>query len=232
MTHHEEIADLLTDEILRGQYRAGERLPSERDLARRFQVNRGAVREAVKKLEQLGLADVQPGGARVCPVGEATLDVIGALLSLDDVPDPSLMGQTLEVMSALMRLAAKSAVDRASDEELQHARELLQRTRQDGMTQEQVAQARMDLGRHFMISSGNLVLRLISNSLRVQVLGRQEVHAPVALDRFEEDLLHQRLDDALATRDGDCVVQVLDELMTLNMEHVLTTLVARKANGA
>ena len=45
-----DIADLLRDEILLGQYRPGERLPSERDLAARFQVNRGAVREAIKTL--------------------------------------------------------------------------------------------------------------------------------------------------------------------------------------
>ncbi|NCF80731.1 MAG: GntR family transcriptional regulator [Proteobacteria bacterium] len=31
-------------EILRGQYRPGERLPSERDLAARFEANRGPVR--------------------------------------------------------------------------------------------------------------------------------------------------------------------------------------------
>ena len=39
----EEIAFILRDEILVGQYRAGERLPSERDLVARFNSNRGAV---------------------------------------------------------------------------------------------------------------------------------------------------------------------------------------------
>ncbi len=60
MSKHEEIADSLTHDILVGQYRTGERLPSERDLAVRFVANRGAVREAMKKLEQLGLADIRP----------------------------------------------------------------------------------------------------------------------------------------------------------------------------
>jgi len=225
MTRHEEIAEILLDEILRGQYRAGERLPSERDLAGRFEVNRGSVREAIKKLEQLGLADVQPGGARVRPVEEANLDVIGALLALDEVPDPELMEQMLEMMGTLMRLAAKRAVERASDEELAHARKLLLDISRKGMSQEEAAQARLELGRHFMTLSGNLVLRLISNSLRVQVMGRQDGPPPIiTINRPREDALHRQLDDALATRSTDAVVSVLEQLMALNTEQIVATL--------
>ena len=64
----DEITTTLRTEILRGQYRPGERLPSERDLAARFEANRGPVREAIKKLEQLGIAEVKPGGVRVVPI--------------------------------------------------------------------------------------------------------------------------------------------------------------------
>src|SRR5690606_39736067 len=94
---HEEIADALTREILSGRYRCGERLPSERDLALRFDANRGAVREAMKRLEQLGLARIRPGGARVAPLHEASLDVIGHMLAMGDVPDRDLMEQIFQV---------------------------------------------------------------------------------------------------------------------------------------
>jgi DNA-binding FadR family transcriptional regulator len=86
-SRHEEIADVLTRDVLIGQYRIGERLPSERDLSTRFDASRGAVREAMKILEQLGIAQIQPGGARVAPLEEASLDVIGHLLALGDVPN-------------------------------------------------------------------------------------------------------------------------------------------------
>ena len=69
------IAAVLRDDILRGQDRCGERLPSERDLAERFGVHRSTVREAFKRLEQLGVARIAPGGARVAPLEEASLDV-------------------------------------------------------------------------------------------------------------------------------------------------------------
>ena len=60
----EEIAAVLKREILMGQYRPGERLPSERDLSKRFETSRGTVREALKKLEQLGIASIQLGGQK------------------------------------------------------------------------------------------------------------------------------------------------------------------------
>ena len=60
-----EIATNLRTDILRQRYLSGERLPSERDLASRFDASRGAVREAMSQLEQSGLIEVKPGGARV-----------------------------------------------------------------------------------------------------------------------------------------------------------------------
>lgn len=223
-TRHEEIADVLTNEILRGQYRVGERLPSERDLATRFDANRGAVREALKKLVQLGLTDVQPGGARVRPIEEANLDVVGALMALADVPDPELIEQLLDAMGALMRLAAKRAIERASDSEIHTARQLLRRTRVAGISEEDVAQARMELGHHLMELSGNLVLRLIGNSLHVQIMGNEDKPSITAITRPNEDALHESLDEALATRNAEAAVVILEEMMALNTEHVVKTL--------
>ena len=89
----EQVANALISDILVGRYHAGERLPSERDLVSRFDANRGAVREAMAKVAQLGLAQVQPGGARVCAKESASLDIIGHLLAQSELPDPLLLDQ-------------------------------------------------------------------------------------------------------------------------------------------
>lgn len=53
----------LSEQILAGDPAAGEALPSERLLAEEFGVNRHAIREAMKRLQQAGLVRVSHGGA-------------------------------------------------------------------------------------------------------------------------------------------------------------------------
>lgn len=55
----------LKDRIVAGDYRPGDRLPSERVLSEDTGVNRGAVREAIKRLQQAGLVAVHQGGNHV-----------------------------------------------------------------------------------------------------------------------------------------------------------------------
>ena len=56
----------LSAQILRGELRPGDALPSERLLAEEFAVNRHAIREAMKRLQQAGLVRVSHGGATPC----------------------------------------------------------------------------------------------------------------------------------------------------------------------
>lgn len=57
-----QIADALEDEIKAGVYEAGDgRLPTERDLTDRFQVNRHTVRRAISALAETGLVRTEQG---------------------------------------------------------------------------------------------------------------------------------------------------------------------------
>ena len=122
-----EIASLLRDEILRSQYRRGERLPSERDLAARFNASRGAVREALSQLEQLGLIRILPGGARVQAIDAASIAILGPLMAIDVLPDPLLVDQFLQTFGALAALTARSAINQASNEEMLNLQGMVER---------------------------------------------------------------------------------------------------------
>jgi len=56
------VFEQLTTEIVSCRYAPGEAIPSERDLSVVFSVNRHVVREAVKRLQQVGLLSVVQGG--------------------------------------------------------------------------------------------------------------------------------------------------------------------------
>lgn len=58
---YEQIVQQVEESILKGQLKAGDQLPAERDLAQRFGVSRTAVREAVKALREKGLVEAYSG---------------------------------------------------------------------------------------------------------------------------------------------------------------------------
>ena len=69
---YEQVAGQVTDLVARGEFKPGDRLPPERDLARLLGVSRPTVREAMIALEIAGLVEVRVGaGAFVTEKAQA-----------------------------------------------------------------------------------------------------------------------------------------------------------------
>ena len=73
----------LLDGILAGEFAPGAKLPPEREICERLNVNRTSVREAVKRLQQARLVEVRQGSGTVVRDYRlyAGLDLIGDLLA-------------------------------------------------------------------------------------------------------------------------------------------------------
>ena len=209
------VTSILCEEVLRGQYRAGERLPSERDLCQRFNVSRGAVREALKQLQQLGILSIQPGGARVVPIEECTLDVLGPLLDLDESPDPKLVDGVMHLMGVLMREAAIAAMENASDEDLQEANLIIDEILASGDDHIRQFEAFRKLGDFYVDLADHLVLRLTANGLRTTFMARVDPHSPVM--HLDPDSINSpvvRIRKALSERNP---VELGDAMHALNL---------------
>ena len=218
------IAEELRDEILRGRYRAGERLPSERDLATRMEANRSSVREALKTLEQLRLIEIRPGGgARVTPVEEASLDVLEHLLVVDGAPDPLLAAQCLDVLELLTTGAVRFAVERGSDRELARARELLRIMSARRTTNEGYLDAFNELIGLIHTASQNLVLQLVRNGIRSLFERRPEL-SQLRPPRAQLEAISQMLEVALAERDAAAAQEGARRLVRANRERLLKAL--------
>jgi DNA-binding FadR family transcriptional regulator len=106
------VFEQLREQILRGERGPGSSLPAERALCEALGVNRSAVREALRRLEQAGLVVVRQGGAsRVRAWREsASLDLLATLLvARDGRFDPLVARSILEMRSALGPDAARLA---------------------------------------------------------------------------------------------------------------------------
>ena len=226
-TKHEHIANTLTDEILSARYRPGDRLPSERELALRFNANRGAVREAMSRLSQLGIAAIHPGGARVSPIAEANLDIIGYLLSSSELPDTKLLNQIFQVIDRLLSMAAETVVEEASDEQIEAIRALVEPLLTDSLDREAHTAARVEMMRAFMVTSENLVCQLIARSLFEQFapsLAAFERYVQLDLPTFTR--LMRELDHTLKVRDSAATRAVFDKLAALHRETLMRALAA------
>ena len=101
-----------------GEHRAGDQLPTERDLATQLSVSRSAVREAMRVLQTQGLitSSTGPGrGTRIAPArGDALARIFQLHLSLSTAADADLT----ETRIALERSSAALAAQRATPEAL------------------------------------------------------------------------------------------------------------------
>ena len=147
------VFNTLREAILKGDLKPGERL-MELQLASKLGVSRTPIREAIRMLEQEGLAVTTPRkGAEV------------AKITLKDMED------VLEIRDALDELAVRIACQKISDEQLKQLedmKELFEKSTQTGNVKK-IAEA--DVTFHDVIyeATGNPKLVTLLNNLREQV---------------------------------------------------------------
>lgn len=159
-------AERIRAQILGGTYRAGDRLPGERDMAAQLGVNRGAVREALKTLEMQGLVATRPGGTTVCALHDASISVVRHLLRVDGVANRALIGQLLDVHEMLVAGATRLALERGSHDDMLHAEELARALGDPTLQGDRLLERFDEIVELITRASGNLVLRLWRNTVR------------------------------------------------------------------
>lgn len=106
-------AGIMREQIAAGQWKVGERIPTEPMLAEMLQVSRGTVREAVKTLAVAGLLEVRQGAGTYVRTASDPADTLRRLkrASLRD---------NFEVRCALEVEAARLAARRRGEEDVAH----------------------------------------------------------------------------------------------------------------
>ncbi|MDQ2622855.1 MAG: GntR family transcriptional regulator [Actinomycetota bacterium] len=183
----------LRSEILDGNLHPGDALSSERILAEQFEVNRHAVREALKRLEQAGLVQITHGGAtRVLDWRDAAgLEVLLDLTGDSSDPPREIIRSVVEMRASIGIDAARLCAVRADDDARRKVSELAERAAPlVGEDEEQLDILYAELWQGVVAGSGNIAYRLALNSL---------LKAMLAFDGVSE---------ALRPEDGDLVLRL------------------------
>ena len=194
------VFEQLRDEIVSGRMEPGTTLPAERALCDMLNVNRGAVREALKKLEQARLVSIQHGGAtRVLDFREtAGLDLIATLVTdAGGKLDAEVLRGVMELRSAMgadiaRRCAARDpergGVLRAIAEKMNaHKGDLV------GLLELNIA-----FWDELVNGSKNVAYRLAYNSVRATLSELGAVFGSILADEITDADTHTRIARAVA----------------------------------
>lgn len=223
----------LRSRILGGALTRGERLPNERDLAGTFEVNRTSVREAVQRLESLGLVEVRHGlGTFVKGVSESSsLEVIEALLRDPRTVTLDLLHQILEFRRHITIQVVDLAARHGTDEQLERARALLAKEREEGMNPARALNLDVELNRLLGEATGNLMYQLVSN-LFAKLLHRLGPFYYNERRDFSRSLeTHRQLLEALEARDPLRARQVLEGMLSYSESAIVSEIERLDAEG-
>lgn len=163
-----EVFDQLKDRILSGEMEPGSALPAERVLATLLKVNRNAVREGLKRLEQAGLVAIQQGGAtRVLDFRRtAGLELLGTMLrGPDGSIDTRVVRGIVELRTALAPIVGRFAAERAKETHVTELRAIVAKMRAAEGDTSLLAQLALDFWAQGVAAGDNLALELAFNSL-------------------------------------------------------------------
>lgn len=195
---------------------AGDRLPSERDLAARFKVSRGTVREAITALEALRVVERRPNsGIYLQPLArEASLDTMvmfeeaGVPLLREEVEDAVEMRRILEVE------AIRMACERRMDGDLEKLNAILDRTAAKLTQAQPIGDEDVDFHLAIIAATRNRIYPRIVNSFYLMSKARRDIYfqdADQCRKSFEQ---HRKLFSAIELRDAAAAVRLMQDHLT------------------
>jgi GntR family transcriptional repressor for pyruvate dehydrogenase complex len=212
----------LVEDVLSGRYEPGEKLPTQRALAAELDVNMASVREAVKRLEQLGLVEVRHGDAMRVTDWRTSggLDVIAHVLFAAGGLDHEMLGQVMEARRLMLAEAARLAAERRDDEQARRLEALAERIAD--APDDAAAQA-LDFAffSELVEAAGNVVLVLVMNSIRRIYFARGELFASIV--QIPRDS-YGRAARAIKRRQPDVAARAVAELAALQEDALARSL--------
>lgn len=196
-----QIAEQLVQLIHTGGIQPGERLPSERDLASRFDVSRPTIREAMIALEVSNMVEVRSGsGVYVLPQAKE-----GRLEAMEDLPGPY---EILEARALIEGEAAALAAERMSNEDVQELGQLLRQLIAEIDAGDIEAAEKIDQLFHIKIARGSRNSAMLStvnwlwkmrNESEIATVFHRHAREEGSTPSQEE---HQNILDAITRRDS------------------------------
>lgn len=210
----EDVFDQILADVLSGEMRPGETLPSERRLAEVLGVSRPAVREALKRVSAAGLVEVRQGDATTVRDfrRHAGLDLLPQLLLRAGDLDLSVVRSILEARLHNGPKAAELAAVRRHPGLAALLDEAVRNLESETDPVEQQRHA-LTFWDHVVDGADSIVFRLMYNSLRATYEPALPALAAVMSAEVGRPQAYQELADAITAGDPDAATKAAIDLL-------------------
>lgn len=197
---YEEVARQLEQMILK-KLHPGDKLPSERELAETLNVSRSSIRDAIRRLELMGLVEPRQGAGTV--VREISADAIMNPLTAVLRHKLELVGELLDFRKMLEPPLAARAAAHATEEELAEMDEILRRQEQKLRAGQLAIEEDSEFHYAIAMASGNTVVLKVIDVL-MDLLRDTRERSLQSQGRPQKSLAgHRRILTAIKRRDGE-----------------------------
>ena len=170
---HEEVVNQIHELIKEGRFKAGDQLPSERELAETFRVSRTSVREALRALETEGLIISRTGMGNF--VADLPVESLVAPLAKLLIEEKNALADIFELRKLIEPHIAVLAAERATKKDIERMKEILEKQVDAVNRGESGVEADAEL--HFAISratQNQALEKLVSGLMEILSHSREE----------------------------------------------------------
>jgi GntR family transcriptional repressor for pyruvate dehydrogenase complex len=130
---YEQIVQQIEDSILKGTLKAGDQLPSERELALKFGVSRTAVREAVKSLHEKGLVEAYSGRGTFITnrTSQAVTQSINLMMKIDQTDGSASLAEVRQILEPEIAALAATRIQESQLTLMREAFSVMQQALKD-----------------------------------------------------------------------------------------------------
>lgn len=203
--------------ITEGHLRSGDRLPTEAELIRQLEVSRTVLREAIGRLEIVGLVSVR--GSRGMFVGEpGNLSSCVKMMRSAMAISPRELIQFTEFRRAIECDAVRVAAKRASARDIAELELLCEEIRRDDLPYAEAFRLDLRFHRKLLALTGNELMHNVMDVVQEFVMASIQEGAPARRDPEVTYQGHQAIVAALRAGDPDAAEQAMRHHLDLVLE--------------
>jgi GntR family transcriptional repressor for pyruvate dehydrogenase complex len=215
----EQVVERIREVIDKQKLPAGSRLPGEFELIDQLQVSRSVLREALARLQGLGLVDVQRGRGAFVADGGMLASCVRLLQSAVAISPRELLSYA-ELRTAIEIQAVRQAAELATDEDVAELEQVLAELVSEDRPYAELLEIDFRFHRKLIDMSGNVLMKNLLEVIFEFVLAQMVRTTPSPRENQLGRKLHQEIVAAVKARDPNAAEQA----MRLHMLAVLDRL--------